>query len=144
MLVDLIAAKPEEASVVLADDRAGSWSTLAAKTVDQVKLASFAFILRGESPDDEPVIEYMKKFEPLADGGADGPWVDLVPNELLEQLAQVAQDRIESLASAWVQTEEAQRDGWNQAHTASFIQQLVAFASEAKAHPGSILLRVCL
>lgn len=145
MLIDLIAAHPEEASVVVKVGGASdNWPTLAAKTVDQVKLASLAFILRGAAPDDAPVIEYMKTFQPLADGGAEGPWVDKVPNDLIDQLAKVTQDRIEALAAAWAHTEEAQRDGWCPEKTASFLRELVTFTAAAKEHPGSMLLRVCL
>jgi len=145
MLIDLIAAKAEEAQAIMsAQGHANLWPTLEAKAVDQVKLASLAFILKGKPPEDEPVIEYMKTFQSLASGGDEGPWIDLVPSDLVEDLAHLSEDQVEAVASAWASTEEAKLDRWNAKDVASFLRELSAFAGSARAQERKVLLWVCL
>lgn len=145
MLIDLIAATAEEAQAIMSTPgHANVWPTLEAKTVDQVKLASLAFILKGKPPEDEPVIEYMKTFRNVASGGEEGPWIDLLPSDLVEGLAHLRDDQVEAVASAWAATEEARLDRWNAKDVASFLRELSAFAGSAQAQQRKVLLWVCL
>lgn len=141
MLTDLIAANPEEADAILSTQgHATVWPTLEAKTVDHVKLASLAFILRGLPPDDTPVIEYMKKFKEVGAAGEEGPFMFQVPSDLVGLLAAIPSSRFEAFGEAWVRTEEAQRDGWSASQTASFLRELSAFAASAKSQSKGMLL----
>lgn len=91
MLTDLIVATLEDAPAILnSQGHANIWPTLEAKGIDQVKLASLRFILKGEPPDDNPVIEYMKSFETQADGGEEGPWIVAIPQDLVHLLAGIS------------------------------------------------------
>lgn len=145
MLTDLIAAKPEEASAVLATlGYASIWPTLESKSVDSVKLASLSFILKGLPLEDDPVIEYMKSFENLATAGEDGPWLELVPDDLVQLLSQLSGNQLGLVARAWAASEEAKRDRWVEEDVKVFLGQLSAFAASALAQKQSVLLRVCL
>ena len=144
MLTDLIAAKSEDASAVLDTlGYASVWSTLQAKSVDSVKLASLAFILKGLPPDDELVIEYMKSFRSLASAGEEGPWVELVPDDLVELLSRLSESQLGPVARAWAATEEAKLDRWVEADVKELLGHLSALAASALTQNLNILLRVC-
>jgi hypothetical protein len=145
MLTDLIAANAEEADAVLSTQgHATVWSTLEAKTVDHVKLASLAFILRGLPPEDAPVIEYMKQFKEVGTADEEGPFVYQVPSDLVGLLAAVPATRFEAFGAAWARTEEAQRDGWTASETTSFLRELSAFAASAQTQSKGMLLWLSL
>ena len=101
MLTDLIAATEEDAEAILnAQGHANIWPTLEYKGVDQIKLASLRFILKGEPVDEGPVVEYMKAFKPLIDGGEEGPWIEALPEDLGQLLAAMSAEDIPKVAAA--------------------------------------------
>lgn len=141
MLTDLIAANANEAPTILqSNSHSSGWPRLEAKGVDQVKLASLRFILKGIPPDDEPVIVYMELFEPLADGGDDGPWIVAVPDELLNLLASVHKSEVSSICVAWANTEEAKLDSWEASEIEPHFCELIRFANDAIAKDKRLLL----
>lgn len=144
MLTDLIVATIEEAPAILrSQGHASIWPTLEAKGIDQVKLASLRFILRGEPPEDHAVIQYMKSFDAQADGGDEGPWIDSLPEDLVGLLATIAASDIPNLAAAWANTDEAKLDRWVAADVESLLAELSAFAAGAVAQGKRVLLWVC-
>ena len=145
MLTDLLAAKPEDADAILSTNgHAGVWPTLEANTVDQVKLASLALILRGQPVEAGEVTKLVEAFKSLATGGEDGPWIDLVPESLVQDLTALSSDRIETVATAWASTEEARLDRWEAEDAVAFLKELSSFAASAAAQSRSLLLWVCL
>lgn len=145
MLTDLLSAKAEDAEAILSTSgHANVWSTLEANTVDQVKLASLALILRGQSVGVEGIGKLVASFKSLATGGDDGPWIDLVPESLVNDLARLPADRIEAVAAEWASTEEARLDRWQTEDAATFLKELSAFAASATAQNQGLLLWVCL
>jgi len=145
MLIDLIAATAEEAEAIMSTPgHANVWPTLEARTVDQIKLASLAFILEGKPPENEAVTAYVKGFRKLANGGEEGPWIDLVPSDLVEGLALLSDDQIAAAAKAWASTEAAKRDRWNAKDVEPLLRELSAFAGSARAQQREVLLWACL
>jgi len=145
MLTDLISAKPEDAEVILrTSGHATTWPTLEAKTVDQIKLTSLAFLLQGKPLDGPDFNDYVKSFKPLAVGGDDGPWIDQLPEGLVRDLAALPDDRIPALASAWAATEEAILDRWDANDVVPFLKELASFAGAALAQERGLLLWYCL
>jgi hypothetical protein len=145
MLTNLIVATLEEAPAILqSQGHASIWPTLEAKGIDQVKLASLRFILKGEPPEDNAVIQYMKSFDIHADGGAEGPWIDSLPEDLVGLLAAIPVADIPNLATAWANTEEAQLDRWLAADVEPVLGELSALAAGAVAQGKRLLLWVCL
>jgi len=145
MLTDLIAATPEDAPAILnAQGHANIWPTLESKNLDQVKLASLRFILKGQPPADDAVIEYMKSFEALVDGGEDGPWIDALPEDLAHLLAAMPASDIAKVAAAWANTDEARLDRWQASDLEAGLGELGAFAASAVAQGKRLLLWVCL
>jgi hypothetical protein len=145
MLIDLVAAKPEDAEVILSNlGHASIWPTLEAKTVDQVKLASLAFILGTKPLVPDAIGEYIKEFKALASGGDEGPWIDQLPDVLVKDLAALHEEQIPAAAAAWAATEEARLDRWNAKDTEAFLRELSAFAASAAAQGRTVLLWLCL
>ena len=145
MLTDLIAAKTDEANAILSTQgHASIWPTLDAHTVDQVKLVTLAFLLKGQPASTDRVARYVESFESLASGGDDGPWIDLLPRELTQALAHLSVEQLPSIAKAWASTEEALLDRWNAADVAVFLKDLSAFAASALEHDREVMLWVCL
>jgi hypothetical protein len=145
MLIDLISAPSAEAEAILTTSgHEAVWPTLVAKTVDQIKLASLAFLLSGKDLSDVMVVEYSESFVPLATGGDDGPWVYLVPPDLVASLVDMQDDRIDHFAQAWALTEELQLDRWSVADASAFLRELKRFAIETCESKRELLLWVCL
>lgn len=145
MLIDLIAASPDEADAILSTPgHANVWPTLEAKSVDQVKLAALALILKGQPPVGEPLTAQVQSFENLVTASDDGPWVDVVPDGLVDDLAILSEARIDDVARAWANTEEARLDRWQADEVAPFLKELSAFAASARAQDKKLLLWVCL
>ena len=145
MLIDLISAFSAEAEAILTTPRhEAAWPTLVAKTVDQIKLASLAFVLNGKELSDAAVVEYSESFLPLATGGDNGPWVYLMPADLVASLVVMQDDRIDRFAQAWALTEELQLDRWSRADASAFLSELKRFAIETSESKRELLLWVCL
>jgi hypothetical protein len=145
MLIDLIAANPEDAQAILSTPgHANVWPTLEAKSVDRVKLATLALILKGQPPEGEPFTAYVQSFENLVTASDEGPWIDVVPDALAEDLAILSEERIRPIARAWADTKEARLDRWSADETEPFLKELSAFAASARAQEKKLLLWVCL
>jgi len=117
---------------------------LEAKSVDQVKLATLAFILKGKLPEGEHLTAYIQSFENLVAASDDGPWIDLLPAELVEDLAILSEERINAVARSWANTDEAKLDRWSESDVLPFLRELSAFAASARAQDKKLLLWVCL
>jgi len=145
MLTDLIAAKSNEAEAIVKTVGLDTgWPTLAARSVDQIKLSSLALLLNGKDANTGTVVEYAKSFRLLANGGDMGPWVVLVPSDLVAGLVDMQDDRISEVAQAWASTQELKLDRWSAAKAAEFLSELKRFATAAKDAESELLLRIGL
>eukprot|EP01036_Dinobryon_divergens_P057521 gene57521-76794_t len=145
MLTDFIVATRDDIPAILNSSAHSSiWPTLEAKGVDRIKLASLRFILKGEPPDDGPVIEYLKLFDLYSAKEHDGPWIEAIPSDLVFLLTQISPSGISSAAIAWANTEEARLDRWQASDVASLLRELSALAASALVQNKALLLWVCL
>jgi hypothetical protein len=144
MLTDFIAANTEDAQAILSTPgHANIWPTLEAKRIDPVKLASLAFILKGRPLEGAPVTNYLKLFESLAGDGDEGPWMQLLPTDLVDDLSTLSEDKVDPVARAWASTDAARLEGWRADDASSFLRELSAFAASAHAQGKKILLWTC-
>lgn len=118
--------------------------TLAADTVDAIKLASLALILDSKELGDDNVISFAHRFEDIANQGEDGPWLYLCPRALFILLANLHPSRVPDVAKAWVLTEEAQLDQWTEADTTAFVTSLSNFCTRTIAEKNDLFLFVYL
>lgn len=141
MFQEIISAKREKAlGAMLAKEGMGALPTLEAHTVDTIKLSSLLLILRGEPLDDEQFGKCMKSFEEIGGQGENGPWLYVLPDELHDRLAQMADERFSEVAAAWSQTEEAQMDRWEVEEAEKFLRDLSSFAATARSQTLNLLL----
>jgi len=127
----LISADVADYSLLLDSSTPGQrLPSLQANTVDSIKLASLALILSNHSLDDESVIAYMGKFQQINPDSENGPWLEVVPDDLLQALLATSPNQHSSIAERLIQIEEAVMDRWELAPTTEFIQNLVRFAQE--------------
>ena len=117
-----------------------TWVGVDAKGMDVAKVGTLWSILSGESHDG--VVDQ------LAQGydNSAGPWVSVVPERLVDNLAGVPESRFEEIALAWAQTEEFQFDGTEGAlvNAREYLRGFCDVAKQAKAGGKSVLMWVCL
>jgi hypothetical protein len=145
IISEIVVGRRDETKQILANaDQAKALPTLEANTVDVVKLASLALLLKGEPLDDDLVIEQARHFEEIGQQGDNGPWLYVFPNDLCKQLANLNEEHALSVAVAWSETEEARLDRWNPSDTAKFLKDLSRLASTARNVAEDLILFVSL
>jgi hypothetical protein len=144
MMSELLSASRSTALKYACGSRTNSLPTLAANTVDAIKLASLVLILDGKALDDDKVIAVANRFENIAFQGDDGPWLFMCPPEYLPGLADINPDRMFEVAETWAATEEARLDRWAVADTTEFLKSLSTFCGETAAQGRDLFLFVVL
>jgi hypothetical protein len=144
MLVDFVVASPAEAnrvgdSVNLLNDFAG----VDAKGIDQVTMGTLYSILIGTSYSPE----FMTDDESLLyTASPDGPWVQSVPQDMVDRLATLCDVDIPAIAEEWIKTEEfdPMYSNWTEKTIVWFLRALVVLARNASAERKALLMRTCL
>lgn len=145
VISDFVIAHPSEAAVVIEEPApARKWKGLEAKSIDTVKLSTLKFILDGKDLDTEHVVSYSMGVKELAMKGDEGPWVYLVPEELVQQLAERPKAGLAAVAKRWHQTEEFKLDGWNESDVLEVLEGLHELAIGARSTKRSMLLFMSL
>jgi hypothetical protein len=140
-LFDLVVADETEADAVgSAHAPTKIFPGIAAKDIDHVKLAKLALILDGVPLDTPAVIDVVRSFAPLHESSEDGPWVHRVPDRLVAALVSLDERRRGDVARAWAGVEEFERDGWDGAAVAFFLDSLCGLAGEARARDKGLFL----
>lgn len=107
-----------------------SCPSLEANTVDSIKLASLSLILSDQRMDDASVIACMEDFQRVNPDSENGPWLEVIPDDLVHKLKDLLPARHSHVAQQLIQTEEAVLDGWELESTTQFVRNLVAFTRE--------------
>ena len=142
VLSDFIIADRSEAVAI--NDAQGShlkqWPCLESKGINTVKLATLWAILSGTEYDSGFMLD-----ESILDQPTDeGPWVFLVPDQLVSAVFSIGNDRIEFVAREWAKTEEFKLDRWPEPEVIAYLKQFVEFARKARAQNKDLLLWMCL
>jgi hypothetical protein len=112
ILNHVLIAGPSEAEAVLASDEPSqTWDGFFFRGLDSIKLTTLWALVETGSADDR----FQDRLDQIRtiDKGKQGPWVDVVPTNMLTSLASIAamdEDEQESIAERWGQTEEL--EGW--------------------------------
>ena len=143
ILTDFVIAPEAEAKAVLAQPSpTRRWPGVEAKSIDIIRLASLKFILDGQALDDNAVVSYSERFIFLASSADDESHVVRVPSELIEALSKLPNDKVRPIASAWLQTDEFQMDGWwKEEDLFEVVSRLRSLAVEASTGTVPVLLR---
>jgi hypothetical protein len=143
VLTDFVVAAPEDARRI-AESICPSreFNGLDAKGIDTVKLGTLYAILTGTpaSP------KFMGGKSLLHSHSDEGPWVMLVPPELVKRLAAVAIGEIPEVASRWAATNEffPKYDNWTLNAVSEVLKRLADLCRQATAEGKSVLMWMCL
>ena len=127
MLTDFVIAEENDSNRIansqyLLDEFTG----IDIKGVDPVKLATLHSILSDRSFKD-----LLAQYNPVAEASEDGPWVFLLPNDVVQRLANLDEQQITEVASQWGKTEEFQLDRWSQNDVTAVLNNIVALTRQA-------------
>lgn len=141
-LSDLIIADRSEAVAINQADGGPlqKWECLESKGIDPVKLGKLWAILSRSEFDPG----FMGDDCLLHQDSDDGPWLMLVPSQLIAALAALDSERIESVAGEWAKTEEFQLPGWSEDVVIDYFRDLVVFVQKAQAQGKDLLLWMSL
>jgi hypothetical protein len=127
LLTDLVIANEADATNIAnshypLDDFTG----IDIKGVDSVKLTTLHSILSGEEFKD-----LLAQYNPIASASDDGPWVFVLPADLVARLANLDEAELADTAAKWGNTEEFQLDGWSQSNVTDVLRGIAHLARQA-------------
>jgi hypothetical protein len=127
VLTDLIMADEGDAEkIVESHYPLGEYPGVDIKGIDSVKLNTFHGILTGKSFE-----ELLPQYSPVAEASEEGPWVFMLPVELVERLSQLDDTSVEETAVKWGTTEEFTLAGWDQSAIVTVLGEIVNLARRA-------------
>jgi len=144
MLIDLIAAHPDDAEAILGTPgHANIWPTLETPGIGPMQLASLSLVLSGRKPTPEAQSRVAADFVKLASGGDEGPWLHRMPDEVVAALAHLEEHQLDDAAQAWAGADDDVAHRWGGPGLASLLAELSALAASALAQGHGILVWVC-
>jgi hypothetical protein len=125
VLTDLVMADEQEANRIAESHYPlGEYPGIDIKGIDSVKLNVLHGILTSKTFE-----ELLPQYDPIAEASEEGPWVFLLPHELVELLSLLDDVEVKEVAMKWGGTEEFQLAGWDQP---AVIEVLKAIADLAR------------
>lgn len=144
MLTDLIVASLDDVPAILtAQGHANIWPTLESRGLTPALLASLRRVMRGEATTLDFVNADVELFELLSQGEEGDPWLAVLPQDLVQHLALMAEAECAPVATAWAQSEVARRDRWPATELTPLLAEMSALAAGAVAQGKGMLLWVC-
>ena len=143
VLTDFVVAAPEDARRIGESTcPSREFNGLDAKGIDTVKLGTLYAILTGTPV--SPAFMHGKFF--LYSCSDEGPWVMLVPPDLVHRLAALRSDEIAEAATAWAATEEflPKYGKWPPGAVGDVLQRLAGLCRQATTEGKSLLMWMCL
>jgi hypothetical protein len=142
VLSDIIIASRDDAPLINAarGKHVNQWDCLASKGIDTIKLGTLSQILANQSVNDINTVATFMMDSILDKRSDDGPWVFLVPDQLVSSLISLNKEEKEGVTTKWAQTEEFQLDRWELEDVEEYFDDLIAHAIKARASRKSLLL----
>lgn len=140
VLTDIVMADPNDAQRVLDSDVPSREFGIDVKGIDPVKLGTLYAVLTGT--------KYDPGFigEPVAASGDMGPWVMVVPGDLVKRLADLHSDRLVAIGAEWAKTEEFQPkyDNWSKQEVTDVLVEIARLCADATAAGKCVFMWMCL
>jgi hypothetical protein len=135
VLTDLVIAEEHDAAhIATSKYPLGEFTGIAIKGVNSVKLATLHSILSGM-----PFKDLLVHYAPVAEASEEGPWVFLLPTDLVGKLANLSEAEIVNIAAQWGNTKEFQLDKWSQTDVAAVLGNIANLARKASAQEKRVL-----
>jgi hypothetical protein len=141
VLTDFVVADRSDARRVCdASCPSREFAGLDAKGIDTVKLGKLYAILVGGKYDPSFISG------PVCDGGEEGPWVFVVPPDLVQRLAGLAPHQLAQVGEKWASVEEfsPRYDNWPIERVQKVLGDLSALCRQASNEGKAILMWMCL
>lgn len=144
--VDYVIADVKQAQSVLeAPDPTARWPGIQIDPIDPAKLATLRAILLGKPIPELPLQAAEREFKELAASGEAGPWVLLLPDDLIKALAKLDAQTLAKVVDRWLETDEFQDDGnWAAEEVTEMLRALQKLALDAKKQGKPMLMYVSL
>ncbi len=135
VLTDLVIAEERDAAhIATLKYPLSEFAGIDIKGVDSVKLTTLHSILSGM-----PFKDLLVQYDPVAEASEDGPWVFLLPTDLVGMLAGLGEAEIVNIASQWGNTEEFQLEKWSQNDVAVVLSNIANLARQASVQGKRVL-----
>jgi hypothetical protein len=105
------------------------------KGIDTVKWVLLHTLLTQQTFDDLLLLH-----EPQYAASEDGAWVTVLPNELVNALADLSNEQRDLLGKRWASLEEFTRSGWTLAEVATTLHDICELAKTARSGGEALLL----
>jgi hypothetical protein len=140
VLSDIIVADRAQAPAINAarGRHLQQWAGADLKGLDTIKLGSLWQILSGVT------VDHTIMADALDQASSDGPWVFLVPPELVTKMAALDEESIEPVAEQWAATEECALDRWKSVDAEDYLNTLAEVSRKAKGASKDLLLWMSL
>jgi hypothetical protein len=102
------------------------WSGIQARDIDTTKIATLHCLLTGDSFE-----EALSRYEPVYVSAEEGAIVIRIPDELVEKLAYLDEDALDSVGEELAATEEFELTGWPTQEVMTLVEELAALAQQA-------------
>ncbi|OAI53151.1 hypothetical protein AYO47_01010 [Planctomyces sp. SCGC AG-212-M04] len=139
----VVADSAEAESVTDSDEPSGSWEGFAFAGLDRIKLTTLAAILeQGEAYES---LDSRLDAISVVRNSDDGPWVDVLPPEMVLTLSRIASmegDSIQDLLEKWSATDEL--EGWGKNDVCDLLREIGDLAESAVLQRKTLLLWTCL
>jgi len=109
------------------------------KGIDTVKFTMLHALMTGR-----PYEELLSEYDPAFEVSEDGPWVYVIPDELVSRLASLHQHELRGIGDRWAQTDEFRLDGWEPDLVVTTLGQICEHAAKAFSSHRSLFLWMSL
>ena len=144
VLTDIVIAGRNEAKRVEASDvPSREFPGIDAKGLDQVRMGTLYAILTNTEYDPGFMLDEDSSIEPDSE---DGPWVQIVPQEMVNILSKLTNSDIPPIADQWGKTEEFQSEysNWSRKDILNFLEQIAALSKRAMTDDKTMFMWTCL
>ena len=144
VLTDIVLAGTNEAKKVEASDGPSrEFPGIDAKGIDQVRMGTLYAILTSTEYDPGFMLDEESVIEP---DDEDGPWVQIVPQEMVLLLSELPDAGIPAVADQWSKTEEFQPEysSWSQEDILKFLEQIRSLSKKALTDNKTMYMWMCL
>lgn len=141
VLTDFVVADTSDAHR-LGEDRE-SFHGFPAKGIDQVHMGTLYAILTGSEYDPS----FLTSDESFAYSASDdGPWVQIIPADMVKRLAEMSPEERQRVGDAWFQTEEfdPKFSRWRREDVTDFLTKIQQLASNAIKNGRTLFMWTCL
>lgn len=141
VLTDFIVANALEAKRL--GEQREDFDGLDAKGIDQVQMGTLYALLTKTEYDPSFLMSDESLAYTVSD---DGPWVHVIPQDMVQRLAMISTTEMHEIGDAWFQTEEfdPQYSSWSREDIAEFLLQIQQLAKHAISEGKKLFMWTCL